>query len=303
VSHLAPELLPWLHGLESPANFVPVTNEILAEMSRRGISRDRLLLELQALGAELPPASGRMLRWAKAQVLPVVVLSDCNAVFIRHILAGAQLGGYVDEVVTNGAEFERVAGAGDAAGGLGLGSAGASSSSSGGGGGGGGADSGAASDASSATGLSGAASTSSAPSSFKLVIQPRQPESHSCPLCPSNLCKGLEMQRLVQQQQQKLAAASGGSGGGGTKPAGRGRIVYAGDGANDICPALALGPHDVVLAKAGAALARYVAASQSDGSLRQVRAAVHVWDGHEQLEALVRQHGAASSSACSPTSV
>jgi len=43
IEELAPELLPMLMGLESPANFIPVTNELLGELQRRGVSRDQLL--------------------------------------------------------------------------------------------------------------------------------------------------------------------------------------------------------------------------------------------------------------------
>jgi 2-hydroxy-3-keto-5-methylthiopentenyl-1-phosphate phosphatase len=257
VSEVAPELLPWLHGMQSPANFIPVTNEILAEVARRGVSRDQLVSQLQQLGCELPSAMVQLLHWAKQQQMPVKVLSDCNSVFISHILTGARLNSYVDEVITNAAGFERVQGAGaaDAAVGLGGGSSAAAANSS---------------------------------SSFKLVIQPRQPRSHNCPLCPSNLCKGQEMAQLLQQQR-KAAAGKGG------KPAAcsRGRVVYAGDGANDICPALALGSDDVVLAKAGHALAEYVEAARSDSSKQQPAAAVFVWETHEQLAQLVRQHASA----------
>lgn len=255
ISELAPELLPWLHGLESPANFIPVTNEILAEVARRGVSRDRLLTQLHQLGAELPAPIVQLLQWAKQEHMPVKVLSDCNSVFINHILTGARLGSFVDEVITNSAAFERVqgAGAGDQAVGLGGSHASADSTSS----------------------------------TYKLVIHPRQPHSHNCKLCPSNLCKGREMAQLLQQQSK----AAGDS----TAAAARGRVVYAGDGANDICPALALGPDDVVLAKAGHALAKYVEAAAADKSMQQPAAQVYVWDTHEQLAQLVRQHATAHS--------
>ena len=263
VSELAPELLPWLQGMESPANFIPVTNEILAEVARRGVSRDKLVSQLQALGSELPAPMVGLLQWAKQQQMPVKVLSDCNSVFINNILTGAHLSSYVDEVITNSSGFERVASsAGDAV--LGLG-------------------------ASSIQGESRSNSSSAASSSsYKLVIQPRQPQSHNCGLCPSNLCKGVEMGRLLQQQRK--AAAGGGKVAGAVS---RGRVVYAGDGANDICPALALGPSDVVLAKAGHALAKYAAAAAADKSVPQLAAPVYVWDSHEQLAQLVRQHAAA----------
>ena len=90
VGELAPELAPMLASLQMPANFVPLTNAVLAEMARRGVSRDRLLGTLRAMGAEMPAASVAMLRWAAGRPgLDVRVLSDCNQLFISHMLTGA----------------------------------------------------------------------------------------------------------------------------------------------------------------------------------------------------------------------
>ena len=90
VGELAPELAPMLASLQMPANFVPLTNAVLAEMARRGVSRDRLLGTLRTMGAEMPAASVAMLRWAAGRPgLDVRVLSDCNQLFISHMLTGA----------------------------------------------------------------------------------------------------------------------------------------------------------------------------------------------------------------------
>lgn len=136
----------------------------------------------------------------------------------------------------------------------------------------------------------GSRSGSRKASGYRLVIQPRHPESsapHGCPLCPANLCKGTELHRLrygagatanSSGQQQTLCSSS------------YGRIVYAGDGANDICPALSLGENDVVLARAGEALAKYAAAAAADAGLQQIKARVFVWDNHHQLAKLVKEH-------------
>lgn len=51
-----------LAALEMPANFVPTTNAVLAEMQRRGISRDTILSELRRMGAEIPGPSVQMLQ-------------------------------------------------------------------------------------------------------------------------------------------------------------------------------------------------------------------------------------------------
>lgn len=67
------------------------------------------------------------------------------------------------------------------------------------------------------------------------------------------------------------------------------RIVYCGDGANDLCPALSLTPSDAVLARRGHALERLIrereAANDEDG---RVVAHVVVWDNHSQLCSLVQ---------------
>lgn len=113
--------------------------------------------------------------------------------------------------------------------------------------------------------------------SHRLVITPRHDHaacgSHGCTLCPANLCKGREL--------ATLRAANTGR-----------RVVYCGDGANDLCAALQLGPGDAVLARAGhqleALLAQRAAAGVADGS-KPVAAQVHVWRSHEELFRLVQQ--------------
>ncbi len=68
------------------------------------------------------------------------------------------------------------------------------------------------------------------------------------------------------------------------------RIVYCGDGANDLCPALSLTPSDVVLARAGFALDRLIseraAGRDEDG---RIVARVHRWADHEELFELVQK--------------
>jgi hypothetical protein len=144
VAELAPELVPWLASLEQPANYVPITNEVLKETARRGVCRDKLLTTLQLLGAELPGATLRLLQWVKKQQLPVKVLSDCNSMFVSHILKGARLHGYVGEVITNAAAFEKVAASEVEGAGVGL-------------------------------GITSSIRKAPAGASYKLVIQPRHP--------------------------------------------------------------------------------------------------------------------------------
>ncbi len=70
---LAPELAPMLAAMEMPANFVPTTNSVLAEMQRRGIGRDTVLGELRAMGSEIPTASIALMQAPTLQPLD----SDC----------------------------------------------------------------------------------------------------------------------------------------------------------------------------------------------------------------------------------
>jgi hypothetical protein len=67
------------------------------------------------------------------------------------------------------------------------------------------------------------------------------------------------------------------------------RIVYAGDGANDVCAALCLGEADCVLARAGSPLAAYCAAAgrREAGTLPLKARTVRVWADHEQLRQMV----------------
>ncbi len=51
-----------LASLEMPANFVPVTNAVFAEMARRGIGRQQILTALRKMGTELPESSMEMIQ-------------------------------------------------------------------------------------------------------------------------------------------------------------------------------------------------------------------------------------------------
>ncbi|KAK9844379.1 hypothetical protein WJX74_001674 [Apatococcus lobatus] len=227
VGELAPELLPMLATLEMPANFVPMTNTILAEMQRRGIGRDQILTELQKMGQEIPSASLQLLQWTKQQGIEMRVLSDCNTAFISHMLSAAQATSLVSAVHTNPAHFVRIDQQGV-----------------------------------SATGLKQAAA-------FRLQITPRweaeQRPAHGCPLCPTNLCKGQELEVLRTSSPCK-------------------RIIFCGDGANDLCPSLALLPSDYVLARKGYRLHKLIEARAKEADVsRKVAANVQVWETHEDL--------------------
>ena len=182
----------------------------------------------------------------------VRVLSDCNQLFIATMLTGAKADGLVAEVITNGAAFERALA--DSAADLTLGAA---------------QDPG-----SWALGGSGKGGGAPRPAAHRLAVKPRHDEaaagSHGCPLCPANLCKGQELEAL----RRRAAYA---------------RVVYAGDGANDLCPALILSAGDAVLARAGHALAALIAERARGPPEGRVQAQVLLWRDHAELFRLVKR--------------
>jgi pyridoxal phosphate phosphatase PHOSPHO2 len=70
-----------------------------------------------------------------------------------------------------------------------------------------------------------------------LQIRWHTPESHSCGLCPKNLCKGQVLQKFLSEAQQRYE-----------------RVVYLGDGWNDYCPATKLRETDLLLVRKGLSL-------------------------------------------------
>jgi 2,3-diketo-5-methylthio-1-phosphopentane phosphatase len=249
VGELAPELVPMLAALQQPANFVPLTNAVLSEMARRGISEEVLNVALQKMGKEIPSSSLKLLQWAAQHGVDFRLISDCNTLFISQILTGARVNLLVKEVITNPSAFEKST-AHDSAVDL--------------------------------TRLdactSGHGSRDTHESARRLVIQPRHRDAaspHCCPICPANLCKGKEVAELRKRAPYK-------------------RIIYLGDGANDLCPALNLRSGDAVLARRGFPLDTLLEkALQNDGKHtpdgRSVSAQVHTWESHAQMLELVRR--------------
>ena len=224
------------------------------------------------------------LRVAKQQAgARVVLLSDSNSVFMSHLLAGAKAGPLVDKVLTNPASFERAAAGPAAVPGVGLGLG-----------------------IPAAAAATGNPSVNSSSVGQKLVVKPRGsaalPAQHAaeaqgqsqqqqqggqggvqhrcCGACPASLCRGAEVAAL----KQRVAAR---------------RFVYCGDGAADMCAALALGSEDVVLARRGGALAKLAeegagaqagcngAAARAAGA--GMRARVVLWSAVEELAEVVMQ--------------
>lgn len=143
------------------------------------------------------------MQWAHKQGIDMRVLSDCNSVFISHMLTGAKINTRVKEVITNLSSFVRSQPAVHAE----STTAGGSQCE---------ADSTAPSDAHSSSEDSAADRVESASerdvagadgrwevtkgrlpggkgaASHRMVIQPRHDwtvSSHGCPICPANLCK------------------------------------------------------------------------------------------------------------------
>ena len=68
----------------------------------------------------------------------------------------------------------------------------------------------------------------------------RHTHSHTCGRCPENLCKGFYLDGFLSSNAYK-------------------KVVYVGDGGNDVCPSLRLSSRDTVLARDGYALPRRLA--------------------------------------------
>ncbi|GAX76658.1 hypothetical protein CEUSTIGMA_g4104.t1 [Chlamydomonas eustigma] len=258
VEQLAPELLPMLVGLDPTTNSLPITNTLLAELQRRGVSRDALIATLQQLGSTEVPAAGLdLLRTARQRHQAMVrILADANGVFVSHILAGAKAGGVADEVVANPASFERVGGdesANESSGTLTLlgGQQGCSN-------------------------MDTSAGTASTPRSRgvgqKLVVKPliggpHDASSSTCLRCHNGLCKGQEVKKIRQQGKFRS-------------------IVFCGATGLDVCAALALGPGDFIMARRGSPLASHVESVASKG-MTGISAPVVLWSSYEELHDLV----------------
>lgn len=206
---LCPELTSLLSAVDELACYVPMTNTVLSEMTRRGVSRDAIVRALASQGADVPEGTRRLLRLARSNRVDCYVLSDANETFIGHVLAAAKLKACFAEVVTNHCTW---------------------------------------------TGA-------------KLVVAPRTVHNHGCANgCPSNMCKGRELATMISRRMRM------------TK-----RVLYVGDGANDHCAVLSLGPNDVVLARRGYPLAKRIAADPGS-----IKCRVALWSTHDDLPELLK---------------
>ncbi|XP_042340288.1 pyridoxal phosphate phosphatase PHOSPHO2 [Plectropomus leopardus] len=97
--------------------------------------------------------------------------------------------------------------------------------------------------------------------------------SHDCKRCAANLCKRKVLEQYLSEQSDRGVEYE--------------RVFYAGDGGNDLCPALCLRGHDVVMPRRGYALEKLLAKLQNQQNNASLRAKVIVWDsGTDILEEL-----------------
>lgn len=89
---------------------------------------------------------------------------------------------------------------------------------------------------------------------------------HTCISCPSNLCKGVVLNNLIEKRTEFS------------------RVVYIGDGSNDFCAALQLRPADIVLFRKGFSLERKI--NRASASLQATPIG---WNSPEELRQLVSQ--------------
>lgn len=102
-----------------------------------------------------------------------------------------------------------------------------------------------------------------------LQIQKFQ-EKNDCSRCPDNLCKGFILKNYISEKHDERQLFY--------------RILYIGDGANDVCPALKLSANDYVFARIGFRLLR----SLEKMPAKDVKPNIVPWEnGHDIKKALM----------------
>lgn len=104
----------------------------------------------------------------------------------------------------------------------------------------------------------------------QLLVQPHH--THACGACPVNMCK----RHILQTHWQGLADSLQ------QGP----RIVYVGDGGNDLCPAQSMGPEDILFVRAGYGLDKLL---QDPDVRASVKARVHVWQSAAEICDVLQQ--------------
>jgi hypothetical protein len=107
-------------------------------------------------------------------------------------------------------------------------------------------------------------------SSWAVHVTPLQPPSigHNCPLCPASLCKGMYVNALHPHHS---------------------RIVFCGDGANDVCAVLCLRAHDVAFVRDGFRCHTILRErAQRGAALEQPVCTIKPWQSQVELANLLR---------------
>ncbi|XP_029461560.1 pyridoxal phosphate phosphatase PHOSPHO2 [Rhinatrema bivittatum] len=95
--------------------------------------------------------------------------------------------------------------------------------------------------------------------------------THQCPECPPNLCKRKVLEQFIGVQLQNGVQYT--------------KIVYVGDGRNDLCPVKSLKPNDVTMPREGYALHKRI--SQMSPAFASLQSYVVIWStGFEILSYL-----------------
>lgn len=106
--------------------------------------------------------------------------------------------------------------------------------------------------------------------SWTVEVEPLQPpaRAHTCPLCPPSLCKGMHVDALIPHHEP--------------------RIVFCGDGANDLCAVLRLRAKDVALVREGYGCDQMLRARARDvDEMCQAACTVRYWRSHDELAKMI----------------
>lgn len=110
------------------------------------------------------------------------------------------------------------------------------------------------------------------PASFdasgQLVLLPHH--SHSCSSCPENMCKQVILQEYLTSRQKERGGSP------------FQRVFYIGDGANDVCPSLALGPRDTAFPRRDFPMHRLLSGMQ-ESQAAKFKANLVPWSSGEDI--------------------
>ncbi|KAL6760426.1 putative phosphatase-domain-containing protein [Haematococcus lacustris] len=219
-----------------PGEWTAFMQEVLLHAAQQGVGPQELRHVLQQI--PWTPGMKELLHYLgqHPELYECIIVSDANSCFIDWILQPSGQASTFSAIYTNPAQEEQAA----------VGSQASPSNSS---------------------------SSSSRAATGWLRVSPHH--SHACPTCSANLCKRAVVAqhskaavgRLQVPVQPAMLSAVEGVGAGQQvvveegQPAASARaqgpwtrVVYVGDGRNDLCPALALGPGDVVFPRRDFAL-------------------------------------------------